>query len=421
MMSNTPISQPSLPDVNAQTYPYEMVQHLLDQTASFSLFAIPDRKQAENVTLTPNNPGDFFGINGGYGLSIWSTLHRFDAIVQPTRMDTGLRVAQAIGESTGIFRSHWMFSPDDFKWAPGHEPPPVIFDPWQPRHFTMLDCELSFEGDDNFRGYGVGQTFPISVNGRSQILAAAMGNIVEGSGKFKGLEGTFALTGTITSSLGFMGSITCRVIDPYGVIRSESEIQALTPTPDVDPGATFLMFRGEKKNKNVKTTYGPPPGGNQVALVTPSLMRAAQYSHTSRGRGGLRTEMRVYQIVSDYVATVYFNLLAPPGTGQAPVPFSTKELYTFVDDYGRTIGTISADILLGESFNLKFPAAPGQAAVRFAGFGPITGGTGPFAGVQGILTVNSLIGIAPHALSLMHVLHIVDPQAKFRATAGRGL
>jgi hypothetical protein len=52
--------------------------------------------------------------------------------------------------------------------------------------------------------------------------------------------------------------------------------------------------------------------------------------------------------------------------------------------------------------------------VRFAGFGPITGGTGLLEGVEGLLTVNSLIGIAPHALTLMHVLHIVDPDGQYR-------
>ena len=40
--------------------------------------------------------------------------------------------------------------------------------------------------------------------------------------------------------------------------------------------------------------------------------------------------------------------------------------------------------------------------------------TGVFAGAQGILTVNSLIGISPHTLSLMHCLHLVDPDRRYR-------
>jgi hypothetical protein len=78
------------------------------------------------------------------------------------------------------------------------------------------------------------------------------------------------------------------------------------------------------------------------------------------------------------------------------------------------VGKINCGVVEGQSFDLKFPQAPGQPGVRFAGFGPITGGSGVFSQVRGMLTVNSLIGISPHALSLMHVLHIVDPGRSFR-------
>jgi len=72
-------------------------------------------------------------------------------------------------------------------------------------------------------------------------------------------------------------------------------------------------------------------------------------------------------------------------------------------------------VIEGISFGLQFPGAPGQKGVRFAGFGPITGGDGPLQGARGLLTVNSLIGIAPHALSLMHALHLIDTEGRFRA------
>jgi len=76
---------------------------------------------------------------------------------------------------------------------------------------------------------------------------------------------------------------------------------------------------------------------------------------------------------------------------------------------------VEAAVEEGQSFDLKFPSAPGQPGVRFAGVGPVLGGTGLFAGVQGTLSVNSVIGIAPHTLSLMHVLHLRDPRRQFRA------
>jgi hypothetical protein len=406
------------PDVNYETYPFDMVQYLLDQVAHLSMFAIPAPEYAETATFIPDDPDDWFGLNGGYGLAIRSALHRFNSTVHLSSV--GPRVAQAVGESIGVFSSRWLLSPDDFEWSPGKYPPPTLFDPWGSQRFVMLDSSFTFNSQDSFHGYGVGRTFPITVHGRPKLLVGAVGNIMEGVGKFKELEGTYVLTGTITSELGFLGSITCRVVDPDSKIRTEREIPPLTMRPDPDPDATFMVLRGVKKDATVRTTYGPPPGGNQVSLVTPGQMRSVYYSFTAHDSGGLRSAMTVGQvIVSEYTAAVFFNLQAPPGTANAPGPFTTHEVYPFIDSDGRPVGTITADIVEGVSFGLRFPAAPRQQGLRFAGFGPIVGGTGVFTGMQGMLTVNSVIGIAPHTLSLMHVFHLVGSDDEFRLGSDR--
>jgi hypothetical protein len=412
----TPARLRSLPDVNAETYPYDLVQRLLDQTADFILFAVPDPKYAETATLTPDDPNDFFGINGGYGLDLGSAFHRFESLVQLPTLDGGVKVTQAVGEPIGTLRCRWLFGPDDLEWRPGREPPSALFDPWRSQAFAMLEDCFRFVGSkDGFRGSGVGRTFPVTVGGQPQTLAGAVGNLGEGYGKFKGLEGTYVLTGTITPALGFLGIITCRVVDPQGKLRGGREIPPLKPVADPCPGATFFVLRGQKEDATVKTTYGTPPAGDLISLITPSQIRAVRSSFTNRGAGGLRSARRVGQVIGAMDATVFFDLLAPPGTASAPVPFTTQELYTFLDSEGRAVGTITAGVEVGESFDLRFAAAPGQPGVRFAGFGQIQGGTGPFTDVQGMLTVNSLIGISPHALSLLHVLHVIDPEGKCRA------
>jgi hypothetical protein len=417
----TSAPSPALPDVNLETYPFDLVQHLLDQVTHLSMFAIPDPAYAETATLTPHEPDDWFGLNGGYGLAIRSTLHRFDSTVHPAMSSTGPRVDQAVGEATGIFSCRWLLSPDDFEWSPGTYPPPTLFDPWRSQRFVLLDSGFSFSNSqDGFQGYGVGRTFPVTVQGRPKCLVGAVGNIMEGCGKFEALKGTYVLTGTITPELGFLGSITCRVVDPDGKLRTERQIPPLITRPDPDPEATFIVLRGVKKDATVKTTYGPPPGGDLVSLITPAQMRSVRYNFIDQQRGGLRSNMQVGQVVvSEYTATVFFNLQAPPGTANVPVPFTTHEVYPFIDSDGRPVGTITADIVEGVSFGLRFPAAPRQPGVRFAGFGPIVDGTGVFAGMQGMLTVNSVIGISPHALSLMHTLHLVDPDGKFRMGSNR--
>jgi hypothetical protein len=406
-------SPSGLPDVNKEITPYDVVQYLLDQTANFSMFAVPDERYANAATLTPGHPEDWFGLNGGYGIDFVSSLHPFGARVKICDRQQGLNVDQAVGESAGRMHCRCLFSPSNFQWAPKGYPPPWIFDPWNSQQFVVQECEFTFGDSHQVTCYGIGRTFPLNINGRPVLLASAVGNIMGGTGKFQGRQGTFVWTGNFTSSLGFLGQISLRVLDAEGTLRTESEESHLTGIPDPDPGDTFVTLRLIKKNKNVRTSYGPPPGGSLVSLVTPSEMRSVDYGYIATR--GPRAVMSVGQAIGPMQATVFFDLQAPPGTAEAPVPFTTQELYTFVNGNGETIGTISAAVVKGISFGLRFPAAPQQPGVRFAGFGPIQGGTGPFAGAQGMLTVNSLIGISPHALSLMHVLHIVDPNGRFRS------
>jgi hypothetical protein len=253
------------------------------------------------------------------------------------------------------------------------------------------------------------------VEGRPRTLAGAVGNVTRGFGCFTGLTGTFVMTGTLTPSLGFLGNVTCRIVDPGGRLRSRSDLPPLSAMGDPDSGSTFLVLRGEKKSRTVRTTFGPPPDARRVSLITPSQMRAMRYGFVTGGERGPRARASVHQIAGSMEANVLFDLLAPPGTAERPVPFTTEETYEFLGPGGRILGTVQAGVMEGISFGLTFPAAPGQPGVRFSGFGPITGGTGVLEGAQGMLTVNSLIGISPHALSLLHVLHVIDPEQRLRA------
>lgn len=411
-------ANPSLPDVNAQTYPYDLVQGLLDDTANFSMFAAPVAGYLDRASLNSAEASDWFNLNGGYGLDLLSTIHRFESTVK-VASGREFKVSQAIGCETGKFHCLCLFSFQEFGWSPKQTPPPCIFDPWRSQYFVMQECELTFGGENTCRCYGVGRTFPLSVAGRHVLLAGAVANLVEGVGRFEGRQGTLVLTGTITSEMGFLGSLNLRVRDDERTILTEDELNPLDAIREPDSGNTFIELRLTKKDRNVKTTFGPPPGDGRVSLVTPSIMRSARYSYMTRARGP-RTHMSIGQVLGPMDATVFFDLSAPPGTGDSPVPFTTEELYTFNDSAGKTVGTISCGVTEGQSFNLQFPSAPGQPGVRFAGFGPITGGTGLFFGARGLLTVNSLIGIAPHALSLMHVLHITDPEGRLRSAATAG-
>jgi hypothetical protein len=403
----------TLPDVNAETYPFEVVQCLLDQTATFAFHATPKPGFADSAWLIPETPEDFFGIDGGYGLHLCCDLHRLESTVHVGGLN-GVGIRQAAGEPIGEFRAILMFAsfPDaQLHWEPSL-PPPAIYDRWRSQRFVLTHPQISFDRVGRMRGLGVGHTYPINVGGATELLAGAVCNLDRGTGIFSGLEASVAMSGILTRGLGFDGTITVRIPDSTGRLRSE------TVAPDVDasgpqPVGTVILLRGEKKDRTVKTSFGPKPGPDLDSLVTPSQMRAVRYG-CAIGDESIKGDMTVGPIVAHMNADVHFNLEAPPGTSDRPGPFTTSELYEFVDPCGGVPGTLSASVEEGISFGLQFPAAPGQPGVRFTGYGPIRGGTGAFEGAEGVLTVNSVIGIAPHVLSLTHVLYLVDPGGRFR-------
>ena len=111
-----------------------------------------------------------------------------------------------------------------------------------------------------------------------------------------------------------------------------------------------------------------------------------------------------------------FNLLNPgaPGTPLAPIPFAAVNRFTLVDASGRTVGTFVGDGGEGRTFTMEVDGAPGQKGLRFGGFGPLREGTGCFEGVRGLMTDNSVVGLAPHVTSTLYVLRIEDPEGRYR-------
>lgn len=406
---------PSLPDINAETYPFDTVVRALDQSADFNIFLVPGTNQP-----TATDPNEPYTATGGFGVNLSQELHHFDTNFQLHTSGGNPGAVQAMGRSAGRLRGRWLVCPDNCPWTPGVEPSPVLLDPTRSQPLAMMDLIFEFgDGQDSFRGYGHGRTFPATVNGRPELQAGGMGNVTGGSGKFQGLEGTFVFTGVLTQRYQFLGNVTCRFLDWAGVLRTDSEISAGSSMGDPDPSATYIVIRGQKKDRYQKSAYIFGPNGKPEGLLTPAEFRSVQYSFAAHypGGRGLRSTHTVGQVVAKLEAKIIADIIAPPGTASAPAPFTTQEQYTFADSDGKTIGTIEAGVVLGNSFGLVFPMLPGQPGLRFAGFGPIQGGTGAFAGVKGMLTVNSLIGISPHALALMHVFRIIDPDRRFR---GRG-
>jgi len=284
------------------------------------------------------------------------------------------------------------------------------------QRFVMLDSRFSFgASEDGFLGFGTGMTFPSNTNGQRQLLVAAVGTIMEGSGRFGRHEGTYTYCGRITPR-GFQGNLLLRVMDHAGSLRTDAPLPAIQEIRNPEPGITYLLFRGQKRDRTQKTEYIFSADGSITGLHVTQQLRDLQLESTSLRGSQVRTQAQLGPVIGSMTAQITFNLLNPgaPGTASSPIPFKSYNKYTFFDREGKEIGTIEADGGEGRTFNLSLASAPGQRALRFGGFGPIVKGTGWFHDIQGLMTDNSVVGIAPHALATFYVLRIHDPEGRFR-------
>ncbi len=401
---------PRLPDVNAETNPFEVVQRLLDQAAFFDLHV--------GSKIDPGSARrsrDVFDIEGGFVVHPSGTLRQLDSVT------SSARVVQSVGQSLGTFESRWAFAPDDFEWSPDREPPAVLFEPGRPQRFVVRETTFDFGSRiGSLRVYGLGQTFPVRIEGnaRRQVLVGAVTNIVGGTGAFTAAVGTLVFNGRLTRDLEFQGNVTVRILDPDQRLHDAPASGALAkPAAEaLDDQATYIVLRGQKKDKYEASLYSYNAGSPiPIGLDTPAELHAAEYRAKVADSGGLRTQLQIGRRIGHLNATITFNIDDPPGTAAHPNKFQTRNTYQFTDDRGRVIGGIRANVELGRTFDLRFDAAPGQAGLRYGGVGPIVGSSGVFTGVQGLVAVNSVVGVAPHALSLLNVLRIVDPEGQFRS------
>lgn len=384
----------------------EELQRLVDQAAHFSMLSIPENN-GSNAPIFAEG-----GSNVVTGMNICEILHRFKIEVQPPTSEKPLRASKFVGEAAGRFTHRWMVIPDNFVAALDQEPPPTALDPSRSQRFVMLDSTCKFgAGHDGFRGFGTGQTFPVTINGQQQLHAVAIGNVMEGFGKFKDHNaGTYVYCGSLSSEQGFTGNILLRIMDPQGTLHTSASLPPLKPKPDPEPGITYVVFRGEAvPSDSVTPRIGP--GGQLQGLNVEQGLRLLQVDFIAKTHRGLQSSDRVGQVIGRILAQVNFNPTAPGGTALNPIPFTTFDEFTFLDRQGKTIGSFTGDSSEGRVFNIL---VGGQKGIRFGGTGRILSGTGPFEGMEGLLTDNSVVIFTPHVSASVYVLRINDPHGTFR-------
>ncbi len=152
-----------------------------------------------------------------------------------------------------------------------------------------------------------------------------------------------------------------------------------------------------------------------IGLNVSQVLRLVALDCGNTRPGGVKSQTTIGPVVGRMTSKILFNFLNPgaPGTAAAPIPFQADNEFAFVDRNGQTIGSFVTSGGEGRTFNMKLRGAPDQSALRFGGFGVISQGTGVFQGVRGLMTDNSVVGVAPHALSTLYTFRLSDPDGRY--------
>lgn len=408
LTSTSPPGGPPL-DINAETYPFDVVLENLDRAAYFHFYCAAELRGATEIR------GHRARVAG---MRLHHDLRRFQTRLAVPPDCSTIKGISVVGESLASLDHNWLFIPDDYQAQPGLAVPEEEFDPGRSQRFVMTEGTCRFGSSaDGFQGFGSGMTYPAGECGSADLMAGAVGTITSGFGRFKGLIGTYTLIGRVSMSGGFTGSLMLRVMDPAGRLTGRAEMPVIMPELIEEPGITYLVVRGQKRDRNQKTGFLFGAGGDIVGLNVSQQLRSIQIDAACNEQGLPRADARFGSVIGEMQANIRFNLTNPgaPGSDAAPIPFQSKNTFTFYDRRGGVLGEIDADGGEGRTFRLELPGAPRQNALRFGAFLPLLGGRGLFEGVQGMMTDNSVVGIAPHALATCYVFRIRDSHGKYRS------
>jgi len=388
----------------------ERIQRLVDQAASFNLLAIPDSSFAP-------------GRNGGNPGTIQQrlTLHRFD-ITLDGPSESGVRGVNSVGPKVGTLDIQWTLIPYDFQAIPGRQPPATPLDSGVTQRFVMQEATFTFSGgNDGFRSFGTGRTFPMMAADRPRLVVAAIGVITEGFGRFRGLDGNFSICGELNPERVFSGHVMVRALDQDSVLLGDASVPVGGSGPNGEEDTTYLTWIGQKgEGPDQENQFSIDQQGQVRGLNIPVHLKRVSVAFTVDG-GFRAAPLKTDDVVGREVGFGRGSVpgASPSGSSLNPFLFEGVSLYSFYDAVGNTVGTLTANVLEGRRFDVQLKRAPQEPALRFGFFGPIIFGTGCFKGAQGMLygASGSVFKLPPdiHVISNWYVLRLLDPDGKFRA------
>jgi hypothetical protein len=392
------------------------VTRLLKQAAYFPIFnvhnpAIPN----DTVPLLPfatNTLGQALVT----AVNVNEELRRFDVVTQAGPQ--GLTARNRIG-SNGVANVsiRWTPIPEGYAPSPGVSPPPTLLNPFASQRFTMLNGQLSFQDRrvSGVQAFGSGRTFPVPGRAGSLNIGAVI-DILQGSGALYGLSdetlpgATMVINGFITPPNDLALNLMVRVMDPSGQLAARGPIPPLASPEKIPAGSgVYMFFLGETDPRRpMRLLYGP--GGAPIGAQVIENLRLVGIDFDVETAASLQSRTVEGPIVGTASAILYCNFQDQLTVVPAQ---TTGSIFSFHDSQGRSLGTVCANMIEGRAFRTYLPGAP-YPVFRMGGFGPLLRGTGAFAGINGMMSVNGVVSAFPPTLSNLYVLRLEDPVGRFQ-------
>jgi hypothetical protein len=382
-------------------------QQALDRLAYFNLLAVPD-------STRPNEPSY---RNGELTAVLFhGVAHRFDVGAGQFTGQREYRAGNTVGTEAGTFEFSWAPIPEDFSPLPGRAVPPTPFDPVHSQRIAVTAAEFAIGegGQDRIAGFGTGRSYPIHRAGPPLIRIASAGVITGGKGALAGRTGMFALSGLFTPPDDFQLNVLVMIKDP-GALYTTTELPAIEPVQGLPRNATFLEL--STFVPTILSTIivpGKTPADPPAALTVSEKIRLSTTSFSARGSGGLASRYQIGPTAGEHAVTLKFSPTSGHGTTPATPSHDVEQFQLY--DRSRHLGTL--DVQTDEIRVIFTPldgVPPDMVTQMIAGFGPVNGGNGAFAGVQGF-QINAGVGTSmPHLTSLLYLAELADPTGRFRA------
>ncbi len=358
---------------------------------------------------------DYFLVPG-VALSVFRSLNhelgrRLDIRLSSLTADGGFRIRRAIGEKL-INQSDFQmlgvpnyFQPN-FGTRAGLTPAPSTFGPLPrktmliPERYAFLD-ELGSELDCD----GVARFYPAS---GGALYIAGVGDVTVGKGQLRGSVGTLTVNGYASSPPFFSNHFTFRLVQPIEKLVAGGALPPLAAEfPDPEPASVLLPLLAELDPAS-PVVVGPSTDGAKKQVQLVARLRWAD-AVCDVSPGSIQSRMAAGEVVGEHRLTLVFD---PDDTNQVTPLYSAQSAFTF--RAGKTpIGTLQAQLTEGRAIRTSSPELS-QPYFRLGAYGQLGAGTGQFASLTGIISVNGSLSLQPAGLSAMVLLRIADPLLRFR-------